>query len=263
MQAACNTLNTSIPLATARSQSKFICPSTKLSGCLSSLQNIILSLWRCSKSIKASKFLAALPSLIKIFIPYCSLPNASSAVKHSWSVLMPAAMYFFASSPLSPGAWPSTGFLYFFAAAIFCITSSSPCRTPGKFIISLKYNISSFCSNASTSATCKAAPAVSKIVAGTQLGAPKLNLKGTVFPLAIIYSTPAMPHTLAISCGSLMVATVPCTTAKRANSLGTSIELSMCTWLSIKPGRINFSVLFSAPILVIDFIFPLTTSTSP
>jgi hypothetical protein len=48
--------------------------------------------------------------------------------------------------------------------------------------------------------------------------------------------TPCSPSTLAISCGSLTLATVPWRTASRANSLGTSIELSMCTWASTKPG---------------------------
>ena len=71
------------------------------------------------------------------------------------------------------------------------------------------------------------APALSKEVAGTQLGAPKLNFKGTFFPFSIIKSTPCTPNTLAISCGSETVATVPCTTAILANSEGTTIELSM------------------------------------
>ena len=71
------------------------------------------------------------------------------------------------------------------------------------------------------------APALSKEVAGTQLGAPKLNFNGTFFPFSIINSTPFTPKTLAISCGSETVATVPCTTAILANSEGTNIELSM------------------------------------
>jgi hypothetical protein len=75
------------------------------------------------------------------------------------------------------------------------------------------------------------------VVAGTQEGAPKKNLKRVCWPFWIMYSTPAMPNTLAISCGSDTVATVPCTTAKRANSEGTSMELSMCTWASTKPGK--------------------------
>ena len=50
---------------------------------------------------------------------------------------------------------------------------------------------------------------------------------------------PGVPSTLAISCGSETVATVPCTTAIRPNSLGASIELSMCTWASTKPGSKN------------------------
>ena len=37
-------------------------------------------------------------------------------VKHSWSVAIPALTYFFACSPFNPGACPSTGLLYFFAA---------------------------------------------------------------------------------------------------------------------------------------------------
>src|SRR5438132_12568031 len=48
-------------------------------------------------------------------------------------------MYFFAACPRNPGAWPSTGFPRFFAAAIFARTSSSPASTPGKFIISVRY----------------------------------------------------------------------------------------------------------------------------
>ena len=83
-------------------------------------------------------------------------------------------------------------------------------------------------SNCLTSWLFKAAPAVSNVVAGTQLGAPKLKEKGTVLPFTIINSMPSMPQTFAISCGSLTVATVPCVTAKRANSEGTNIELSIC-----------------------------------
>jgi hypothetical protein len=46
------------------------------------------------------------------------------------------------------------------------------------------------------------------------------------------------PQTLAISWGSLTVATVPWTTASRANSEGMRREDSIWTWASIKPGRI-------------------------
>ena len=74
-------------------------------------------------------------------------------------------------------------------------------------------------------------------------GAPKLNLKGTVFPFSIINSTPSSPQTLAISWGSLTVATVPYTTASLANSDGTSMELSICTCLSRKPGSKKWGVL--------------------
>ena len=65
-----------------------------------------------------------------------------------------------------------------------------------------------------------------------------------------MYHTPSAPSTLAISCGSETVATVPCTTASRANSVGTSIELSIWTWASVKPG----SRYRSAWLLVADIV---------
>ena len=71
------------------------------------------------------------------------------------------------------------------------------------------------------------APALSKELAGTHDGAPKLNFNGTFFPFSIIKSTPFTPNTFAISCGSETVATVPCVTAIFANSDGTNIELSI------------------------------------
>jgi len=58
---------------------------------------------------------------------------------------------------------------------------------------------------ASTSVASKMAPDDSKEVAGTHEGAPKLNLKGTLFPLAIINSIPGTPRTFAISCGNIKV----------------------------------------------------------
>ena len=81
------------------------------------------------------------------------------------------------------------------------------------------------------------APADSKVVAGTQLGAPKLNLNGVFLPFSIINSTPFTPKTFAISCGSLTVAIVPCLTAILANSDGTNIELSIWMCASTKPGN--------------------------
>ena len=53
------------------------------------------------------------------------------------------------------------------------------------------------------------APDDSNPVAGTQQEAPKLNLKGTFFPLLIIYLIPSSPKTFAISCGSDIVVVVP------------------------------------------------------
>ena len=90
--------------------------------------------------------------------------------------------------------------------------------------------------SSSTSWASSTQPEVSKAVEGTQLGAPKKNLNGTFLPFSIIYLTPSFPSTLAISCGSLTVATVPWQVARRANSEGTSMELSIWTWASTKPG---------------------------
>ncbi|OQC23110.1 MAG: hypothetical protein BWX71_02169 [Deltaproteobacteria bacterium ADurb.Bin072] len=80
------------------------------------------------------------------------------------------------------------------------------------------------------------APEVSKGVAGTHDGAANENLKGLVRAFAIMYSMPAMPSTLAISCGSHTAATVPWVSATRPNSAGASMLLSMWTWLSTRPG---------------------------
>jgi len=44
-----------------------------------------------SSGASAAKLRAAEPSRIKIFIPAASLSFASGSVKHSWSVVMPAA----------------------------------------------------------------------------------------------------------------------------------------------------------------------------
>jgi len=89
------------------------------------------------------------------------------------------------------------------------------------------------------SAASRLAPEVSNGVAGTHGGAPKLKLNGTVFPFSIMNLMPSTPSTFAISCGSETVATVPCPTASLANSDGTSIELSIWTCASIKPGTMN------------------------
>ena len=43
------------------------------------------------------------------------------------------------------------------------------------------------------------APLVSKVVGGTQDGAPKKNLSGVLAASSIIKSTPGIPNTLAIS----------------------------------------------------------------
>ena len=87
------------------------------------------------------------------------------------------------------------------------------------------------------SAAASVAPAVSKGVARTQDGAPKAMVQGVWAALARIKRMPGSPSTLAISWGSDTMATVPCTVARRANSDGASMELSICTCASTKPGR--------------------------
>jgi len=102
-------------------------------------------------------------------------------------------------------------------------------------------------SSVSMSATPRRAPAVSKAVAGTQLGAPNSTWKGVCAALASIQRTPSRPSTLAISCGSETLATVPWRTARRANSAGGSRLLSICTWASMKPGIRQGQAGFAAP----------------
>ncbi|MGC4006623.1 MAG: hypothetical protein QM811_27275 [Pirellulales bacterium] len=91
--------------------------------------------------------------------------------------------------------------------------------------------------NAATPAASIFPPALSNGVAGTHDGAPKFTFNGVCRAFSTMYHTPSAPSTFAISCGSDTVATVPCGTAKRANSVGTSIELSICTCASTKPGQ--------------------------
>lgn len=82
----------------------------------------------------------------------------------------------------------------------------------------------------------RVAPAVSKGVAGTQDGMPNAISKGVWAALSSMKRMPGMPRTLAISWGSETAATVPCTVARRANSVGVRRELSIWTWASMKPG---------------------------
>ena len=133
-----------------------------------------------------------------------------------------------------------------FGSGYFFRTSSSWERTPGNS--SFRSNIDfQLIKSLSTSTASSLAPAVSRWVAGTQLKGPKIEFKGN-FASIFDHKLYAGSHsqTLAISWGSLTVPTVPCTTAgKRANSEGSSMELSIWTCASIKPGRIkcgNFSV---------------------
>ena len=49
-------------------------------------------------------------------------------------------------------------------------------------------------------------------------------------------SIPAVPATLAISCGSAITVVTPCCKTSLPNSAGVKRELSMCTCESISPG---------------------------
>jgi hypothetical protein len=89
-------------------------------------------------------------------------------------------------------------------------------------------------------------------------GRTEIKLERNRFAVSIMNSTPALPHTLAISCGSLTVATVPCGTASRANCAGTSMELSICTCASINPGTAYGRALFSpSPVWLMVLILPI------
>ncbi len=81
-----------------------------------------------------------------------------------------------------------------------------------------------------------AAPAVSRWVAGTQLGAMISMESGSPRAASSIQRTPAAPCTLAISCGSATTVPVPRGTTARANWRGVAMLLSMWMCASMKAG---------------------------
>ena len=113
------------------------------------------------------------PSRIMIFMPRFFFSIASWKSVDSWSVEILYDAYFFKSSPLKHGAWPSIGLDKPLEISNFLITSSSSPMTPLKFIISPKATISSRFNSSSTSSLSKVAPLPSNEVAGTQEGAVK------------------------------------------------------------------------------------------
>ena len=77
---------------------------------------------------------------------------------------------------------------------------------------------------------------VSKGVAGTQLESMKYIVISARSASRIMKRMPSSPATLAISCGSAMIAVVPNGATSLAKRTGVSIEDSMCTCASIRPG---------------------------
>ena len=65
----------------------------------------------------------------------------------------------------------------FLPEAIFFITSGSPCSTPGKFIISLRYFMSGLDNKRSTSAGCKCGAGCFKISSRHTTGGTKIKIK--------------------------------------------------------------------------------------
>src|SRR5579884_2486885 len=92
-------------------------------------------------------------------------------------------------------------------------------------------------SRSGNSGASSAAAGDSKSLAGTQDGIITYTPSGTLLLAASMYSTPASPRTLAISCGSITTDVVPRGRTARANSSTFSFELSMWQWPSMKPGR--------------------------
>src|SRR3972149_2903047 len=81
------------------------------------------------------------------------------------------------------------------------------------------------------------APDVSNCVAGTHDDAITNRFKGMSRLDLIKYFIPLRPDTLAISCGSQITDVVPRGRTALAYSGTESIELSIWTWASIKPGK--------------------------
>lgn len=96
--------------------------------------------------------------------------------------------------------------------------------------------MSSRASAAATACASKTAPPLSAGEAGTQDGIIILTSSGVPAASAIMKSTPSMPHTLAISCGSATTVVVPQGTTASAKREGISWLLSIWTCASMKPG---------------------------
>ena len=92
------------------------------------------------------------------------------------------------------------------------------------------------------------APAVSRCVAGTQLGAMTSRRRGRPQAAWSIQRTPAAPWTFAISWGSTTAVPVPRGTTARANCRGVAMLLSTWMCASMKAGASTpFSAWVSRP----------------
>ena len=209
--------------------------SAMCSGSRSSVQNAIRDGPNSATSgTSARRFLAAEASRISSHIPARSRSRPSSAVYASWSERTPAAAYACRSRPSTPGACPSTWWSP--ATASFASSLSAPAITPGKFIISASPITRRRRSRLSRSPGVKGRRGDSNCDAGTQEDAVKKTSSGSVSHTSTSQWTPSVPSTFAISCGSATTAVVPSGRTRRANSDGSSFEVSRCMWASMKPG---------------------------
>ena len=118
----------------------------------------------------------------------------------------------------------------------FSSISLSPDSTAGTFMTSAKPMTSGLSIKVRSSSAVSEAPEVSNGVAGTHDGNMKRMSTAASLASCSMNRMPSSPHTLAISCGSATMVVVPLERIKRANSVGRSIEDSICTCASIKPG---------------------------
>ena len=136
--------------------------------------------------------------------------------------------------PVRPGQWPSRWRRR--KASSLARTPGSPATTPGKFITSARPSTRGSASSAARSAASSRAPdgfesrgrhagrGVDPMSSGARSASRSMK------------RMPWRPRTLPISCGSVTTVVTPRGTTARANSAGGTMELSIWTWASIRPG---------------------------
>ena len=141
------------------------------------------------------------------------------------------------SGPSSPRAWPQTSFPDARPACMMLVMRGSRSMTPRIFMTSATPEISGHDSNFAMASPSKSAPDISSPgAAGTQDGARTMTRSGKSRVASIAQRTPSSPRTLPNSCGSQTMVVTPRGTTVLAYIAGVTIELSMCIWLSIRPG---------------------------